>query len=147
MSSKHPLDPGDRGLSRSHYPRAAGLPQNPLECGIFPGGKIPASRRGNEGQKGKDGQKRQLERYLEELKKACNEALAKECREIAAMSPEVLETALPSVLQTNAILRDLYKPNRSPLDNYRKLSARALGPYLKAMPLNVFRPSRTTMRS
>ena len=98
--------------------------------------------------KANNGQIRQLERHLEELKKACNEALAKECGEIAAMSPEVLETALPSVLQTNAILRDLYKPNRSPLDNYREASsARALGPYLKAMPLNVFRPSRTTMRS
>jgi hypothetical protein len=33
-SSKHPLDPGDRGLSRSHYPRATVLPQNPMECGI-----------------------------------------------------------------------------------------------------------------
>ena len=82
----------------------------------------------------KDGQKRQLERHLEELEKACNEALAKECREIAAMSPEVLETALPGVLQTNAILRDLYKPDRSPLDNYRESFSLqgALGPYLES---------------
>ena len=82
----------------------------------------------------KDGQKRQLERHLEELEKACNEALAKECREIAALSPEVLETALPGVLQTNAILRDLYKPDRSALDNYRESFSLqgALGPYLES---------------
>ena len=82
----------------------------------------------------KDGQKRQLERQLEELEKTRNEALAKECSEIAAMSPEVLETALPGVLQTNAILRDLYKPDRSALDNYRESFSLqgALGPYLES---------------
>jgi hypothetical protein len=81
----------------------------------------------------KDGQKRQLERQLEELEKARNEALAKECSDIAAMSPEVLETALPGVLQTNAVLRDLYKPDRSALDNYRESFSLqgALGPYLE----------------
>ena len=68
------------------------------------------------------------------MEKACNEALAKECREIAAMSPEVLETALPGVLQTNAILRDLYKPDRSALDNYRESFSLqgGLGPYLES---------------
>ncbi len=82
----------------------------------------------------KGDQKRQLERQLEELQKACNEALAKECREIAGLSPEVLETALPGVLQTNAILRDLYKPDRSALDNYRESFSLqgALGPYLES---------------
>jgi hypothetical protein len=82
----------------------------------------------------KDGQKRQLERQLEELEKARNEALAKECSDIAAMSPEVLETALPGVLQTNAVLRDLYKPDRSALDNYRESFSLqgALGPYLES---------------
>ena len=82
----------------------------------------------------KDGQKRQLERQLEELETARNEALAKECSDIAAMSPEVLETALPGVLQTNAVLRDLYKPDRSALDNYRESFSLqgALGPYLES---------------
>jgi hypothetical protein len=49
------------------------------------------------------------------------------------MSPEVLETALPGVLQTNAVLRDLYKPDRSALDNYRESFSLqgALGPYLE----------------
>ena len=81
----------------------------------------------------KDVQKRQLESQLEELEKARNEALAKECSDIAAMSPEVLETALPGVLQTNAVLRDLYKPDRSALDNYRESFSLqgALGPYLE----------------
>ena len=81
----------------------------------------------------KDVQKRQLESQLEELEKARNEALAKECSDIAAMSPEVLETALPGVLQTNAVLRDLYKPDRSALDNYwESFSLQgALGPYLE----------------
>jgi Initiator Replication protein len=81
----------------------------------------------------KDVQKRQLESQLEELEKARNEALAKECSDIAAMSPEVLETALPGVLQTNAVLRDLYKPDRSTLDNYRESFSLqgALGPYLE----------------
>jgi replication initiator protein len=80
-----------------------------------------------------DSQKWQLERQLEELEKARNEALAKECSDIAAMSPEVLETALPGVLQTNAVLRDLYKPDRSALDNYRESFSLqgALGPYLE----------------
>ena len=80
-----------------------------------------------------DVQKRQLESQLEELEKARNEALAKECSDIAAMSPEVLETALPGVLQTNAVLRDLYKPDRSALDNYRESFSLqgALGPYLE----------------
>ena len=82
----------------------------------------------------KDVQKRQLESQLEELEKARNEALAKECSDIAAMSPEVLETALPGVLQTNAVLRDLYKPDRSALDNYwESFSLQgALGPYLES---------------
>jgi hypothetical protein len=82
----------------------------------------------------KDVQKRQLESQLEELEKARNEALAKECSDIAAMSPEVLETALPGVLQTNAVLRDLYKPDRSALDNYRESFSLqgALGPYLES---------------
>jgi hypothetical protein len=82
----------------------------------------------------KDGQKRQLERQLEELEKGRNEALAKECSDIAAMSPEVLETALPGVLQTNAVLWDLYKPDRSALDNYRESFSLqgALGPYLES---------------
>ena len=81
----------------------------------------------------KDVQKRQLESQLEELEKARNEALAKECSDIAALSPEVLETALPGVLQTNAVLRDLYKPDRSALDNYRESFSLqgALGPYLE----------------
>jgi Initiator Replication protein len=81
-----------------------------------------------------DVQKRQLESQLEELEKARNEALAKECSDIAAMSPEVLETALPGVLQTNAVLRDLYKPDRSALDNYRESFSLqgALGPYLES---------------
>jgi hypothetical protein len=82
----------------------------------------------------KDVQKRQLESQLEELEKARNEALAKECSDIAAMSPEVLEAALPGVLQTNAVLRDLYKPDRSALDNYRESFSLqgALGPYLES---------------
>jgi hypothetical protein len=82
----------------------------------------------------KDVQKRQLESQLEELEKARNEALAKECSDIAAMSPEVLETALPGVLQTNAVLRDLYKPDRSALDNYRESFSLqgVLGPYLES---------------
>ena len=82
----------------------------------------------------KDGQKWQLERQLEELEKARNEALAKECRDFAALAPEVLETALPGVLQTNAVLRDLYKPDRSALDNYRESFSLqgALGPYLES---------------
>ena len=82
----------------------------------------------------KDVQKKQLESQLEELEKARNEALAKECSDIAAMSPEVLETALPDVLQTNAVLRDLYKPDRSALDNYRESFSLqgALGPYLES---------------
>ena len=82
----------------------------------------------------KDVQKRQLESQLEGLEKARNEALAKECSDIAAMSPEVLETALPGVLQTNAVLRDLYKPDRSALDNYRESFSLqgALGPYLES---------------
>ena len=82
----------------------------------------------------KNVQKRQLESQLEELEKARNEALAKECSDIAAMSPEVLETALPGVLQINAVLRDLYKPDRSALDNYRESFSLqgALGPYLES---------------
>ena len=82
----------------------------------------------------KDVQKRQLESQLAELEKARNEALAKECSDIAAMSPEVLEAALPGVLQTNAVLRDLYKPDRSALDNYRESFSLqgALGPYLES---------------
>ena len=82
----------------------------------------------------KDVQKRQLESQLEGLEKARNEALAKECSDIAAISPEVLEAALPGVLQTNAVLRDLYKPDRSALDNYwESFSLQgALGPYLES---------------
>jgi hypothetical protein len=67
-----------------------------------------------------DGQKRQLERQFEELKKARDEALARECSDIATTSPEVLETALPGLLKTNPFLQQFYKSDQSVLDNYRE---------------------------
>jgi len=65
------------------------------------------------------GQRKQLEERLEALKTARSEALARECSEVAATSPEVLETALPGILEANSILRSFYKSDQSALDNYR----------------------------
>jgi len=84
-------------------------------------------------ERAQEGQKKQLERQLDELKTARDKALAEICGAIAEASPEVLEAALSSIFVGNKFLNQSYEHDKSPLENYqaRLIFKDAFRPYLE----------------
>jgi len=76
-------------------------------------------------EKHRDGEKKQLERWLEEMKTVRDKAVGEILSELAESYPDVLETALLDALVEQPFLRQVCKSDQSALENYRSSPALA----------------------